>query len=107
MSKSEQMLGWLRAAIARASRSKRVENCSCELLIATMRSTRVSRAFHTSPMPPAPRGDMISYGPKRIPGAKLDIAPQIVSCGIAKRRHREQSNALHLCENAGRYWKLA
>ena len=39
-----------------ASRSKRSLNFSFEVLIATVRSSRVSRAFHTSPFPPAPRG---------------------------------------------------
>jgi hypothetical protein len=29
-------------------------------LTATVRSRRVSRAFHTSPIPPAPRGERIS-----------------------------------------------
>ena len=36
-------------------------------LMATMRSRRVSRAFQTSPMPPAPSADRISYGPRRAP----------------------------------------
>src|SRR5215469_15043848 len=34
---------------------------------ATMRPKRVSRAFQTSPMPPAPRGATISYGPSLSP----------------------------------------
>jgi len=29
----------------------------------TMRSSRVSLARYTSPMPPAPRGEITSYGP--------------------------------------------
>jgi len=33
---------------------------SLEVLTATVRSRRVSRAFHTSPMPPAPMGERIS-----------------------------------------------
>ena len=37
------------------------------ILIATVRSSRVSRALYTSPMPPAPRGERISYGPRRVP----------------------------------------
>src|SRR5438874_1343010 len=36
--------------------------------MATMRSSRVSRARYTSPMPPAPIGEMISYGPSRVEG---------------------------------------
>src|SRR5262245_13185073 len=35
--------------------------------MATMRSTRVSRAFQTSPMPPDPTTDSSSYGPRRMP----------------------------------------
>ena len=37
-------------------------------LMATVRSRRVSRALYTSPMPPAPIGDRISYGPSAVPG---------------------------------------
>src|SRR3954466_15323355 len=36
-------------------------------LIATSRSSRVSRALYTSPVPPAPRGAVIRYGPRRVP----------------------------------------
>src|SRR5437667_5008124 len=36
-------------------------------LIATMRPRRVSRARYTVPMPPAPTGATISYGPSRVP----------------------------------------
>src|SRR5262249_3815539 len=36
----------------------------------TVRSRRVSRARYTSPMPPAPIGETISYGPNRVPEAK-------------------------------------
>jgi hypothetical protein len=61
------MWGWFREATARASFSKRSENCSFEILMATMRSRRVSRAFQTSPMPPAPIGARISYGPSLSP----------------------------------------
>ena len=32
--------------------------------MATARSRRVSRASYTSPMPPAPSGPTISYGPE-------------------------------------------
>src|SRR6266568_4322462 len=67
------MFGWFSAATARASRSKRSENFSFETLIATMRSSRVSRAFHTSPIPPAPIRASTSYGPRREPGMTDDI----------------------------------
>src|SRR5271168_3545192 len=38
--------------------------------MATLRPRRVSVAFHTSPMPPAPMGARISYGPKRVPAVR-------------------------------------
>src|SRR5262249_9916663 len=38
--------------------------------MATVRSRRVSRARYTSPMPPAPIGETISYGPNPVPEAK-------------------------------------
>src|ERR1700751_5699858 len=55
-----------------ASRSNRVlrfgDATSAEFstLMATVRSSRVSRASYTSPMPPAPSGATISYGPSRV-----------------------------------------
>ncbi len=39
-------------------------------LIATVRSSRVSRARYTSPIPPAPSAPTISYGPRRVPGER-------------------------------------
>jgi hypothetical protein len=38
--------------------------------MATSRPTPVSRARETSPIPPAPMAERISYGPKRTPGRK-------------------------------------
>ena len=38
--------------------------------MATSRLRRLSRARYTSPMPPAPNGATISYGPSRVPGVK-------------------------------------
>ncbi len=35
--------------------------------MATSRPSFESRARYTSPIPPAPRGDRISYGPRRVP----------------------------------------
>lgn len=35
--------------------------------MATVRWSRVSRARYTSPVPPAPSGDWISYGPSFVP----------------------------------------
>src|SRR3984893_8158163 len=72
-----QMLGWFSEEIARASRSKRCfasglsERCAGRILIATVRSRRVSRARYTSPMPPAPADAMTSYGPSLVPGVRL------------------------------------
>ena len=40
-----------------------------KLASASARSGRGSRALYTSPMPPAPRAETISYGPSRTPGA--------------------------------------
>src|SRR6266849_3939200 len=54
--------------MVRASRSKRSENSVFKTFIATSRSSRVSRAFHTSPMPPSPIAEAISYGPSFEPG---------------------------------------
>src|SRR5437773_10871808 len=56
-----------------ASRWKRTLSCASlansagRILMATARSSRVSRARYTSPIPPAPMGATISYGPRRVP----------------------------------------
>src|SRR5215472_135941 len=71
------MFGWFSAAAARASYSKRSKRSGSEvrnsgrILIATSRSNRVSRARYTSPIPPAPRGERISYCPRIAPGARV------------------------------------
>jgi hypothetical protein len=60
------MCGCESCEIVFASRSKRcrdsgeAERCTGSTLIATVRSSRVSRARYTSPIPPAPSGDTIS-----------------------------------------------
>ena len=60
------MFGWLSDEIVLASRSKRASNSGFDaksagrILIATSRSKRVSRARHTSPIPPAPSCTVIS-----------------------------------------------
>src|SRR5262249_26864727 len=65
--------GCWRAARVRASRSKRASRSgsfakpSGSALIATVRSSRVSRARYTSPIPPAPSGARISNAPMREP----------------------------------------
>jgi hypothetical protein len=57
---SVTMLGWLSAATARASRSKRARRAGSEsrsagsTLMATSRPSFASVARYTSPMPPAP-----------------------------------------------------
>src|SRR5208282_5104106 len=74
------MLGWLSAAIAWASRSKRSLNWAAETLIATSRPNRGSRARYTSPMPPAPMGARISYGPSLSPAESgMGVAFQVYS----------------------------
>ena len=50
----------LRFALEPLLRMGSEENCAGKILIATVRSNRVSRARYTSPIPPAPRGDRIS-----------------------------------------------
>src|SRR5712691_8951807 len=67
------MCGWLSCEMVFASRSKRSFSCAFSAnsagrtLMATLRSSRVSRALKTSPIPPAPIGATISYGPRRLP----------------------------------------
>ena len=70
------MFRWLSAEALRASRSKRarrsrslVSSCG-RTLMATSRPSRVSRARYTSPIPPAPMGPEISYGPSRAPDSR-------------------------------------
>src|SRR2546427_10339185 len=71
------MCGWFSAATARASRSNRASasgseaTCPGSTLIATSRPSRVSRARYTSPIPPAPSGARISYGPRWVPAARV------------------------------------
>src|SRR5262249_45822669 len=60
------------AATARASAANRSENSVLDVLMATMRSSRVSRPFHTSPIPPLPSGATISKGPS-VPPAERAI----------------------------------
>jgi tannase/feruloyl esterase len=70
------MCGWFSEASTFASRSKRVSrsasqaNASGRTLIAALRSSLVSRALYTSPIPPAPSGATTSYGPRRVPVAR-------------------------------------
>ena len=58
-------------ALKARHRSGSCANVSGRILIATSRSSRVSRARYTSPMPPAPSADRISYGPSCAPAARV------------------------------------
>src|ERR1700682_6120804 len=75
------MLGWDSAATAFASRSNRASTPgsaatdSGSTLIATSRSSFLSRARYTSPIPPAPMGERISDGARRVPGESV-ISPR-------------------------------
>src|SRR6266496_1896502 len=72
------MFGWFKDArvwasrVNRTSRSASLAKRSGSTLIATSRFSFVSRARYTSPMPPAPRAETISYGPSRWPGVRAN-----------------------------------
>ena len=53
--------------------------------MATVRSRRVSRALYTSPMPPAPMAERISYGPRRAPGERAMMSRADCSTPDARR----------------------
>src|ERR1700678_3086266 len=65
-----QMLGWFKEDMVRASPWKRClasglsVRCLGRILTATVPSRRVSFARYTSPIPPEPSCDRISYGPE-------------------------------------------
>src|SRR5664279_2649079 len=71
------MCGCESCEIVFASRSNRWRTsgedamCVGRTFTATVRSSRVSRARYTSPIPPAPRGPRTSYGPNLVPEARL------------------------------------
>ena len=75
------MCGWFSDASTSASRWKRASRSGSvasdvgRILTATWRLSRVSVARYTSPMPPAPSGETISYGPRRVPGVRLTTKP--------------------------------
>src|SRR5438132_12548147 len=74
--------------MALASRSKRAfrsgleERCCGKTLIATSRPSRVSRARYTSPIPPAPSGPEISYGPSREPGSRRIVCQENIASSV-------------------------
>src|SRR2546425_2924332 len=81
------MFGWFSAAAARASfsnrprRSASPEKAAGRILMATSRPRRGSRARYTSPMPPVPTSDTISYGPSLAPAEKaIYCAPWWAHC---------------------------
>src|SRR5687767_144931 len=103
--------GWFSADAARASCRKRRLRSSLpvradgSVLIATSRPSCVSRALYTSPMPPAPRGERISYAPSCEPGSRgiaesLDehqIRAELVACFFKNRltvRRNHQSHGV-------------
>ena len=57
----------------RARNGQRSANASGRILMATSRSSRASRARYTSPIPPAPMAERISYGPRCVPGAMATV----------------------------------
>ena len=59
-----------RLALEAGRRSESPADSLGRTLMATVRSSRVSRALYTSPMPPAPSGPETSYGPRRVPGGR-------------------------------------
>src|SRR4029077_19896643 len=91
-----------------ASRSNRclcTRSCdsSCgRNLIATVRSRRVSRARYTSPIPPAPSGETISYGPSLLPRARAIIARDY-TLGIV-REHSDRAQGLWKVGTLERSW---
>src|SRR5258705_500953 len=86
------MFGWFSEARTfasrwnRAIRSASAANASGRILMATSRSSRVSRARYTSPMPPAPSAESISYGPMRVPGVRAKRLSRIIRAGRTRGR---------------------
>src|SRR5262249_24533521 len=58
----------LASRLKRCLRTGSEDRCDGRILIATLRSSLVSRARYTSPIPPVPKDATISYGPSRVPG---------------------------------------
>src|SRR5205085_589111 len=83
----------------RASRRKRstrtgsLENSAGRTFTAALRPSFESMARYTSPMPPLPMDDPISYEPRRVPadkgmGVKIDSNPGRGMEGIGEGRER-------------------
>jgi hypothetical protein len=82
-----QMLGWLNAAMVRASCLNRAVNSALETFRATSRSNRVSRAFHTSPIPPSPSFEtkLVSVA-ELVAGLEVHLKPLRASLQYTKTR---------------------
>src|SRR5258708_5617278 len=97
MSYRQQILGCVSKQTARASRSKRCfrpgskERGVERILTATSRPRRVSRARYTSPIPPAPSGARISYGPSLVPEVKA------IMCGCELYRQARMKAFRRCC----------
>src|SRR4029078_2277804 len=95
-----QMLGWLSAEAARASRWKRSSVFgdavipSGRTLIATTRSRRVSLARYTSPIPPTPSGLTISWGARRALEARAKGGPDVLLAPIVVASGRRRTPRL-------------
>src|SRR5262249_11981088 len=88
--------GWSSPAIVCASRSSRAfistlsEKCAGRTLIATVRFSRVSRALYTSPCPPTPMAERISYGRSFAPTAKVMVsASRHLEIGLPVEDHSD------------------
>src|SRR5215469_14799448 len=86
------MFGWFNAARTLASRSNRASRSGSwaraegSTLIATSRSSLVSRARYTSPIPPAPIGARISYGPNFSPAERdIGVSDQSNKAGSSRQ----------------------
>src|ERR1700746_1479605 len=74
-----------------ASRSKRclrtgsLERCAGRILTETVRAHRLSLARYTSPIPPAPSGPTISYGPSFVPEMRGIIGRDYTAANPCRR----------------------
>src|SRR5882762_210781 len=90
------MWGWLSEASTCASRWKRARrsgssaNVSGMTFNATSRPSFVSRARYTSPIPPAPRAERISYAPTRVPAFRSMLSGM---CGSRVSCHDPEISA--------------
>src|SRR5882724_10123043 len=117
------MCGWLSDARSRASRLKRATrsvsavNNGGRSFSATSRPSLVSRARYTSPIPPAPSGATISYGPSFVPEVRAirarNYSPKNVAFTLefnclritliaySRRGWYDQMDSFRACRNKG------